>query len=157
MTRRVTLLAIGAATLVLAGLLLLLPRSRSGDERSEGEAAEFARGPHGGRMLQDGDFALEVTIFERGVPPELRVYPYRDGKPLDPAGVTLEVELARLGSRVDRHAGIGRGLMGKEPFRYLLNDRRFSKVPMYLETPKGMEKGKDLDTINLRVLRSLIN
>ncbi len=62
-----------------------------------------------------------------------------------------------LGSRVDRHAHIGRGLMGKEPFRFLLNDRRFKKIPMYLETPKGMEKGKDLDTINLRVLRGLIN
>jgi deoxyribonuclease-4 len=61
-----------------------------------------------------------------------------------------------LGSRVDRHAGIGRGQMGKEPFRFLLNDRRFRKVPMYLETPKGEEKGKDLDTINLQTLRRLI-
>lgn len=61
-----------------------------------------------------------------------------------------------LGSRVDRHAHIGRGQMGKEPFRFLLNDRRFRKVPMYLETPKGQEKGKDLDTINLRTLRRLI-
>jgi deoxyribonuclease IV len=61
-----------------------------------------------------------------------------------------------LGSRVDRHAGIGRGQMGKEPFRHLLNDRRFKNIPMYLETPKGEEKGKDLDTINLKVLRALI-
>jgi deoxyribonuclease-4 len=61
-----------------------------------------------------------------------------------------------LGSRVDRHAHIGRGQMGKEPFRLLLNDRRFRKVPMYLETPKGEEKGKDLDAINLGVLRRLI-
>jgi deoxyribonuclease IV len=62
-----------------------------------------------------------------------------------------------LGSRVDRHAHIGRGMIGKEGFRLLLNDRRFRKVPMYLETPKGEEKGKDLDTINLRTLRRLIN
>jgi deoxyribonuclease IV len=61
-----------------------------------------------------------------------------------------------LGSRVDRHAHIGRGMIGKEGFRFLLNDRRFRKVPMYLETPKGEEKGKDLDTINLRTLRRLI-
>jgi deoxyribonuclease-4 len=61
-----------------------------------------------------------------------------------------------LGSRVDRHAAIGRGQMGKEPFRFLLNDRRFQKIPMYLETPKGEEKGKDLDTINLNNLRKLI-
>ncbi|HEY3394067.1 MAG TPA: deoxyribonuclease IV [Lacipirellulaceae bacterium] len=59
-------------------------------------------------------------------------------------------------SRVDRHAHIGRGLIGKEAFRLLLNDRRFDKVPMYIETPKGQEKGKDLDAINLRALRRLI-
>jgi deoxyribonuclease-4 len=61
-----------------------------------------------------------------------------------------------LGSRVDRHAHIGRGMIGKEGFRLLLNDRRFKRVPMYLETPKGMEKGKNLDAINLRALRRLI-
>jgi deoxyribonuclease-4 len=61
-----------------------------------------------------------------------------------------------LGSRVDRHAHIGRGMIGKEGFRLLLNDRWFRKVPMYLETPKGQEKGKDLDSINLRTLRRLI-
>jgi deoxyribonuclease-4 len=61
-----------------------------------------------------------------------------------------------LGSRVDRHAHIGRGEMGKAPFRFLLNDRRFRHVPMYLETPKGKENGKDLDAINLRTLRRMI-
>ena len=61
-----------------------------------------------------------------------------------------------LGSRVDRHAHIGRGKMGLEPFRRLLADRRFRNVPMYLETPKGRQDGVDLDVINLRVLRGLI-
>jgi deoxyribonuclease IV len=68
----------------------------------------------------------------------------------------LNDSLKPLGSRVDRHAHIGRGQLGKEPFRFLLNDRRFRSVPMYLETPKGKEKGKDLDAINLRTLRRLI-
>lgn len=68
----------------------------------------------------------------------------------------LNDSLKPFGSRKDRHAGIGRGEMGLEPFRHLLNDRRFKKVPMYLETPKGEEKGEDLDVINLRVLRSLV-
>ena len=63
---------------------------------------------------------------------------------------------AKFGSRVDRHARIGKGEMGLGPFRHLLNDRRFRKVPKYLETPKGEEKGKDLDVINLRTLRRLI-
>lgn len=64
--------------------------------------------------------------------------------------------LKPFGSRVDRHAGIGRGEMGHQPFRFLLNDRRFRKIPMYLETPKGEEKGRDLDEINLEVLRGLV-
>ncbi len=61
-----------------------------------------------------------------------------------------------LGSRVDRHEHIGRGKLGLAPFRFLLNDLRFRRVPMCLETPKGMENGKDLDVINLRTLRRLI-
>ena len=60
-----------------------------------------------------------------------------------------------LGSRVDRHAGIGRGHLGLEPFRHLVNDPRFRALPMILETPKGDVAGEDLDAINLGVLRRL--
>ncbi len=57
-------------------------------------------------------------------------------------------------SRVDRHEHIGKGTIGLEGFRLLLNDPRFREHPMVLETPKG----KDLkeDKLNLRVLRSLL-
>lgn len=61
-----------------------------------------------------------------------------------------------LGSRVDRHEHIGEGQLGLEPFRHLLNDRRFRQTPMYLETPKGERNGQNLDVINLRTLRGLI-
>lgn len=61
-----------------------------------------------------------------------------------------------FGSRVDRHEHIGEGELGLEPFRHLLNDRRFSKVPMYLETPKGDRDGTNLDAMNLATLLSLI-
>lgn len=61
-----------------------------------------------------------------------------------------------LGSRVDRHEHIGRGQLGTEPFRLLLNDERFRLVPMYLETPKGKQDDEDWDVINLRVLRGLV-
>jgi deoxyribonuclease-4 len=59
------------------------------------------------------------------------------------------------GSRVDRHAAIGRGQMGLEPFRLLVNDPRFNALPMVLETPKGQEGDEELDAINLRTLRQL--
>lgn len=65
---------------------------------------EFERGPHRGRMLRDGDFALEITIFEDGVPPEFHVYPYLSGKPVPPAGVNLAIELGRLGNRTNKIA-----------------------------------------------------
>jgi deoxyribonuclease-4 len=61
-----------------------------------------------------------------------------------------------LGSRVDRHAHIGRGCMGLEPFRLLVNDPRFRRHPMVLETPKEELNGRDMDVVNLKVLRSLV-
>ncbi len=61
-----------------------------------------------------------------------------------------------FGSRVDRHEHIGQGHLGIEPFRHLLNDRRFRKTPMYLETPKGDRNGTPWDVVNLRKLRRLI-
>jgi deoxyribonuclease-4 len=60
------------------------------------------------------------------------------------------------GSRVDRHAHIGRGHLGLEPFRRILRDPRFLAVPMILETPKGTENGVDLDVVNLQVLHELL-
>jgi deoxyribonuclease-4 len=59
-----------------------------------------------------------------------------------------------LGSRTDRHEHIGRGQIGLEGFRLLLNDPRFAAHPMVLETPKS----KDLheDATNLAVLKGLL-
>ncbi len=61
-----------------------------------------------------------------------------------------------LGSRVDRHEHIGRGELGLAPFRHLLNDPRFARTPMYLETAKETIDGEEMDAVNLRVLRGLI-
>jgi deoxyribonuclease-4 len=60
---------------------------------------------------------------------------------------------APLGSGLDRHEHIGRGRLGVRPFRLLLNDRRFRRVPKVLETPKDPEPAADLR--NLAVLRRL--
>jgi len=59
-----------------------------------------------------------------------------------------------LGSKVDRHEHIGKGEIGLEGFRLLMNDPRFAKHPMVLETPK--EKDLKADIKNLKLLRSLI-
>lgn len=65
-----------------------------------------------------------------------------------------------LASHVDRHAHIGHGTLGLEPFRHILNDKRLKKVPIYLETPKGTTEIKgetvDWDIVNLKTLKNLI-
>jgi deoxyribonuclease-4 len=68
----------------------------------------------------------------------------------------LNDSLKPLGSRVDRHAHIGKGCLGLEPFRLLLNDRRFRNRPMVIETPKEGPDGEDMDPVNLGILRGLM-
>jgi len=58
-----------------------------------------------------------------------------------------------LRSRVDRHEHIGRGAIGEEGFRLLMQDRRLQKIPKILETPKG--KDDEMDAVNLALLRRL--
>ena len=58
-----------------------------------------------------------------------------------------------IGCRVDRHFHIGKGFIGLDAFRCLINDKRFSKIPKILETPKGKDYREDM--INLATLRSL--
>ena len=60
------------------------------------------------------------------------------------------------GSRVDRHAHIGKGELGLEPFRLLVNDPRFRNRPMILETPKEETEDGHTDTVNLATLRGLV-
>ena len=66
------------------------------------EPAE-AKGPHLGRLLRDGDFTLELAIFERGTPPEFRAWFRQAGQPLPPSAVQLTVQLTRPGGKTDEH------------------------------------------------------
>lgn len=61
-----------------------------------------------------------------------------------------------LNCHVDRHEHIGRGAMGLEPFRFIMNDPRFAAIPKILETPKDDDSGADMDTVNLALLRGLM-
>ena len=59
-----------------------------------------------------------------------------------------------LGSRVDRHEHIGKGFIGNEGFKNIMNDGRLANVPKILETPKGKEQLEDV--MNIKTLLSLI-
>ncbi|MEC9357528.1 MAG: efflux RND transporter periplasmic adaptor subunit [Pseudomonadota bacterium] len=91
---------------ILATALLLSacsdPHTAAMPAHGEQAAADYERGPHRGRMLRDGDFALELQIFEDGVPPEYHVYLFRDDRALPPDASTVTVELTRLGDKIDR-------------------------------------------------------
>ena len=74
--------------------------SRSG---GHGEAVEedVIKGPHGGRILRSGDFVIELSIFETGVPPEFRAWASLNDKQLKPNDIKLDISLTRLGGKVD--------------------------------------------------------
>lgn len=60
-----------------------------------------------------------------------------------------------LGCRVDRHEHIGKGMIGLDGFKNLVNDHRFAHLPMTLETPKSDNLSEDRE--NLAVLRGLMD
>ena len=74
------------------------------DDHGEAEHEEVAKGPHGGRLLIDGDFSLELALFETGVPPEFRVWVTKGGAPIAPESVDLSITLTRLGDAKDKIA-----------------------------------------------------
>jgi cobalt-zinc-cadmium efflux system membrane fusion protein len=70
----------------------------NGEEEAQATAAgEPRKGPHGGRLFTADGYGLELTIFEKGVEPQFRIYTYRDGKPTDPGQTQATVSLERLG------------------------------------------------------------
>jgi membrane fusion protein, heavy metal efflux system len=72
------------------------PRTPADPHAGDAGVQEVAKGPHNGRLLADGDFVVELAIFEDGVPPEYRAWVTRGGAPVPPAEVDLTVTLARL-------------------------------------------------------------
>lgn len=68
---------------------------------AEEAAADFPRGPHNGRLLTDGDFAVELAIFEDGVPPEYHAWAYLNEQEISLRDWELTVNLSRLGGKRD--------------------------------------------------------
>src|SRR5436309_8070330 len=70
------------------------------------------------------------------------------------AAIHMNDSKTSRGSRVDRHQHIGKGQIGLDAFRFIMRDRRFSKIPKVLETPKARNLLEDV--ANLKTLRRLI-
>jgi cobalt-zinc-cadmium efflux system membrane fusion protein len=99
------LVAFGSILVLAAVAYLTFVRDRGAPPATPAAAADYPRGPRCARLLSADGLQLEVTIYETGVDPHFRIYPY-DGSlaPLPPSEVTLTVELHRLGNRIDRVA-----------------------------------------------------
>lgn len=76
-----------------------------GHAEEEGHAGgeEARTGEHGGRLLEQGDFAVELAIAEDGTPPRYQAWLYRIGKPLPATEGTVQVRLERLGNVAEQH------------------------------------------------------
>jgi deoxyribonuclease-4 len=95
-------------------------------------------------LAPERDYRATLRTFDRLIGlKRLRVFHVNDS-------------LKPQGSRVDRHAHVGRGCLGLEPFRLLVNDPRFRNRPMLLETPKEGPDGEDMDAVNVATLRGLL-
>lgn len=94
-------------SLTIIGLLAATttsPQLWAGSHDHGAEASheeEVAKGPNNGRMLVDGDFAIELQLFENGLPPEFRIFATEKGKALASPEVEVKMELVRLGDQVD--------------------------------------------------------
>ncbi|RTR40165.1 HlyD family efflux transporter periplasmic adaptor subunit [Shewanella canadensis] len=99
MAAAIALSALGLSTLLPGNLAWASGDHGHGHEEKEEHAPE---GPHGGRLLHSGEFEVEITMVESGIPPEMRVYAYHKGEKLDPSEIKLKLLLNRLGGKTDR-------------------------------------------------------
>lgn len=88
------------------------PDAHPHDDHGHGHGAavdETPKGPNGGRLLREGEYALELKIEESGTPPRYAAWVYRGDQAIDPAKAAVEVRLTRLGGQVDVHRLAPRG------------------------------------------------
>jgi deoxyribonuclease IV len=106
----------------IAAVLSHVPRGLRGRTGYGLDTCHLFSSGHDIAMSED---ALRVVLdqFEEAV-----------GEP--PAFFHLNDSQGALGSNKDRHALLGEGLIGAEPFRWLVRDRRSRNVPLVLETPQ---------------------
>jgi membrane fusion protein, heavy metal efflux system len=111
--KRHFLLSLLAAGVLLSAWPMIETRAAGGDPHGHDDhghddhaaaaaPAEIPKGPHGGKLFRQDDFALELALYETGVPPEFHAYATQNGQPLAPDAVDVEVELTRVDGQVDR-------------------------------------------------------
>ena len=108
--KALNLISVLALAVLLAGCGKEAADEHANEERGEhteagehGEAAEPKKGEHGGRLLEQDGYAVELAIAEDGTPPKYQAWLYQDGKPLPASAGSVEVRLKRLGNVAENH------------------------------------------------------
>ena len=102
------ILILVAISVILGGLILSLDNSDSNNVEMQGEHdihqgyedhedQQFKKGPKGGKLFTADEFSVEVTIYEKGVPPQFRIFLYENAQPISPAEAKVALTLSRLG------------------------------------------------------------
>lgn len=105
------------------------------DNHSEGGAEEVLHGPHGGRLLVDGDVSLEVAIVTTGGAPVFQVYSNRGDTLLAPSTLKLTIALKRFGGEVETHTFAVKG-------NYLVSTEEVSEPHSFDVTVAAEYEGK---------------
>src|SRR5262245_15440875 len=104
--KRIALISALALPLLLAGCggqSQEASHEEHGEHGHEHEAEEAPKGEHGGRLLEQDGYGVELAIAEAGTPPKFRAWLYRDDKPLSATAGRVEVKLQRLGNVAENH------------------------------------------------------
>ena len=74
------------------------------EESGEHAEAEAETGEHGGRLLQQDDYTVELAMAEDGTPPRFQAWLYQDDEPLPATAGNVEVRVTRLGGTTESYA-----------------------------------------------------
>ena len=97
----ITVIVIGV---ILAVMILSLEKTVSGESEHGEVSADVEedhdedKGPRGGKFFETDDFGVEVTIYEKGVSPQFRVYLYENDQSIPPTAAKVAITLSRLGA-----------------------------------------------------------
>ncbi|MBU1439671.1 MAG: efflux RND transporter periplasmic adaptor subunit [Gammaproteobacteria bacterium] len=122
-------------SLMLSALLSINTVQASEGDHQDEHAEEPAKGPHGGRLLTEDHIAVEVSIYETGVEPELRLYFYQDQQPVSPDKISASVQLNRLGEEPET-------IQLRPELDYLLGDSVISEPHSFEVAVSASYQGK---------------
>jgi cobalt-zinc-cadmium efflux system membrane fusion protein len=97
--------------------------------------SKFSTGPKGGKLFTTESFSVEVMIYEKGTPPQFRLYFYENGKPLPPVEAKVNITLTRLGAPAQLFKFIPEG-------NYLISDQLIEEPHSFEMVISAKRNGK---------------